>query len=228
MRAKRLVVSFVLGLGLILATMWLLGGTPGAVARAATVGVTTLSDGVVNDGACTLREAIIVANTDTAANGCTRSGFGPDVITLTAGVYVLATPGRGDDLGLTGDLDITDTVMLVGAGPGATVIDADGIDRVFHVQTTGTVIISGVTIMGGESITADGGGIYNAGANLSLINVVVARNGATAPYAADGEGGGIYVDGGKLTLRDVLIVSNTAKTSGGGLYVASGEVSLGD
>ena len=115
------------------------------VARAAsfTVNVTyDENDGSCTDGDCSLRDAIIIAN----GNGVA------DTITLGPNIYALTIIGVGEDYCATGDLDITDTLTIEGAGPDQTIIDASGVisDRVFDVHFAGTVVISGVTIMGGN------------------------------------------------------------------------------
>ncbi|MEQ1830147.1 MAG: DUF4347 domain-containing protein, partial [Pirellula sp.] len=91
--------------------------------KLATITVTTFSD-VVNgaDGVLSLREAIIQSN----------SGGGGDTIVLSSGVYTLSRTGSGEDAASTGDLDLLKDVTIVGMGP-STIIDANGIDRVFHV-----------------------------------------------------------------------------------------------
>jgi hypothetical protein len=63
---------------------------------------------------CGLRGAIIRAN----------SNPGDDVVRLQAGTYTLTIPGAGENLCQTGDLDVTDTVLIVGRGPELTVVDA--------------------------------------------------------------------------------------------------------
>jgi len=68
-----------------------------AVARAATITVNSMADAVVNDGNCTLREAILAANSDTAIDGC-AAGSGPDVVVVPAGYYQL-TGSRDEDGG---------------------------------------------------------------------------------------------------------------------------------
>ena len=49
---------------------------------------------------------------------------GADTIVVPAGTYRLTLQGRGEDAGLTGDLDLLDTVAILGAGADVTVIDA--------------------------------------------------------------------------------------------------------
>ena len=121
----RLGTALVCGLGLLAAMLWLLSNRPLPNARAAAIGVDTTQDGVADDGNCTLREAIIAANTDTPVDLCPADGLPADVVTLPAGTYVLTVPGAMEDGGLTGDLDITDTLVIVGSGPDETIIDAD-------------------------------------------------------------------------------------------------------
>src|SRR5215213_6157793 len=74
-------------------------------ARAAVFIPTKLTDSA--DGACdsdcSLREAVLAAN---AADG-------PDFIVLGAGIYSLSLAGAGEDLGATGDLDITENLAIV-------------------------------------------------------------------------------------------------------------------
>src|ERR687895_668259 len=84
----------------------------------------------------------------TAANTCTLRAaiqesnalLGQDTITLPPGTYELENPSVNEDSQTTGDHDITDSVTIVGAGAGATIVDggfplqgaqieARGIDR---------------------------------------------------------------------------------------------------
>ncbi len=155
---------------------------------------------------CTLREAI------TAANNLA----GADTITVPAGTYTLALTGAGEDLNATGDLDITQSLTINGAGAGITTIQAgltpgSGIDRVFHVVVASTVSISDVTITNGKN-TIGGGGIYNGGGPLTVTNSTVSGNSAPS-------GGGIRNDG-ILTVTDSRIVGNSTDNggNGGGIY----------
>ncbi|MDW8212484.1 MAG: CSLREA domain-containing protein, partial [Roseiflexaceae bacterium] len=59
------------------------------------------NDGVC-DTDCSLREAMIIANTLP----------GPDTIILPAGTYTLTIAGAGENAATTGDLDITDSVTI--------------------------------------------------------------------------------------------------------------------
>src|SRR5574340_1492117 len=148
--------------------MMVLAAAGAMPAHAATINVTTFADTIADDGACSLREAVIAATSNTAsgatAGECVAGEIAPvvDVISLPAGAYALsisgvdevedpATAGVLDVLNTPdptkGDLDIIESVTITGAGSATTTIDAAGIDRIFHVNaTTGTidVTISGV------------------------------------------------------------------------------------
>lgn len=186
-----------------------------------TINVTSLLDentASPANGTCTLREALIAANTNAAVDGCIAGQPGADVIALPAGNYALTLGGAGDDVG---DLDVLEDVSLVGAGAGTTIIDAGAIaDRVLDVAAAVTVSASDVTIRGGrvngaigELVT--GGGIRNAG-TLALTRAVVSDNEVHAArssfFSATGshaEGGGIW-SSGSLTLMESVVTGNVA------------------
>src|SRR5215475_9760884 len=89
---------------------------------------TAYNDGVPN-GVCTLRAAIMEAN---------HAPGGPHTISLPPGLYALTIPhasGSGADE-TTGDLDITSSMSIIGAGSSTTIIDGNHNvtrDRVFSI-----------------------------------------------------------------------------------------------
>jgi CSLREA domain-containing protein len=134
--------------------------------------VNTVEDEVNTDGDCSLREAIIAANTDTAIDAC-PAGNGFDIVRIPAGLYLLTIPGQKEDSSATGDLDIEDGIALVGEGQGVTVINGGALDRVIDRQKianmnslTKSVILSGLTLRNGQVTDATdwpygGGGVRN-------------------------------------------------------------------
>lgn len=157
---------------------------------------------------CTLRAAIQETNALT----------GTDTIVLPAGTYTLTIPGSDEDAAATGDLDITDSLAIAGAGAAMTIIAGSGIDRVLHVS--GSAEISGVTIAGGATDSIPGGGgILNEG-SLALIDSTVTGNRVSSVNLG---GGGIY-NLGTLIMTNTVVISNTADgaggNSGGGIYNA--------
>ncbi len=184
---------------------------------------------------CTLRAAIEEAN----------ALPGEDIILLDPGVYLLDLAGAGEDRAAFGDLDITDSVQIIGSGTDATVIDGAGLDRIFDVIGSSTTLrLTGLTIRngripGGFFPAPDGGAVRNRG-TLVLHRVRIKNS------AADGRGGGIYSQGscvldqstvsgnragqgggihndgsGRLTVRASTLADNTA-LAGGGIFTAGG------
>ncbi|MBI5965134.1 MAG: CSLREA domain-containing protein, partial [Chloroflexi bacterium] len=185
-------------------TVW-----PTSLAHAATITVNTVADENNMDGDCSLREAIIAANTDNAVDAC-PTGNGTDTINLPAGTYVLGLLGSGENAAATGDLDITEDLIILGAGKASTIIDGNGIDRVFDVIATAT--ISEVTVSGGDAGTDFGGG-FKVNVSLTLVRSRVTGNLAQA-------GGGIAVMSNltSMTAIDTRIYANTSTFDGGGIY----------
>ena len=186
-----------------------------------TILVTSPSDSLNTDGACTLREAVIAANKDVASGsgpGECPAGSGADTIVLPAGTYRLTRTDNGkEDSSSTGDLDIRSDIRFITEGGQVTINTGSGFkDRIFHVLS-GNVSISGVVLSGGNP-SGDGGGIYNL-ANLTLERVTLSGN------VAGGRGGGIYT-AGSLTLTNVTVSGNASKTSGGGLFNFGGNAGL--
>lgn len=193
-------------------------------ARAATFNVNSTADAVdaapgngacaAAGGACTLRAAIMEAN---------RLG-GSHTINVPAGLYVLMIPGVGEEAAAQGDLDVTADVTIAGAGPGATIVDGGGLERVFEI--IGTVQISGMTIRNGAAISPGSpqyGGNYIGGlienvATLTLVNCFLSGGRANA-------GGAIWSGGaGTLTIDRCAISGGEAvdlgitNAEGGGIY----------
>ena len=159
-------------------------------------------DGVSVDanGQSTLRAAIMEANTR----------IGADTILLGTGVYTLSLFGQYEENALLGDLDITDDLTIIGAGSGRTFIDADFLDRIFHIFTNINVSIRGVTLVNG-SVTRveDGGAILNFG-NLTLEDVTIENSLANR--------GGALFNNGFVTMTDSFFRNNTAIADGGAIF----------
>ena len=208
--------------------------TPPQVALAADISVDTFVDDFGTDlGSCSLREAIQAASTNAAFGGCTSGAVGSDTILLQAGVYNLSiavTPPLDDNS--NGDLDILggSTVIINGAGPDSsdTIIQAGastdaGIDRVFHVLSSGNLTLNNVTVRHGNhtvSTSNGGGGIYNSG-TLTINESTISDNRTTV------EGGGGITSNGTLTINNSTINNNQVTLNnrdGGGLAILASTV----
>ncbi len=183
-----------------------------------TINVNTTADELIVNGNCSLREAIIAANTDSGSADC-PAGSGADTIVLPSGTYTLTLGPAGDEAAASGDLDITDNLTLTGAGTDSTLVNGNALDRVFHVLTS-TVQFSGITIEGG-SATNYGGGLFNEGGNVTLTNSAVVNNTVNPPSGGIG-GGGVYNTAtGTMTVSASAVLSNTTTGTnihGGGVY----------
>lgn len=234
------VCSIALGivLALLLQGTALAQETPGAFDFAVNKTADT-ADGLC-DADCSLREAIIAANAKPGNN----------VILLPAGVYELTLVGNGEDAAQTGDLDITDDLVLLGAGAEVTVIDAyadneanPARDRGFQILNVATVEIANVTVRDGLAVV--GSAIDSAG-NLTLLQCSINNNGRTVNYGAaihntgtlmlrsstvaeNGNpyisGGGIFNEGGAVTLEYSTLRNNMAG-AGGGIHNSSGSITI--
>ncbi|MBN1428737.1 MAG: hypothetical protein JXB07_10150 [Anaerolineae bacterium] len=195
--------SYLLRLALtVLLVSMLFSLTP--VAHAAALEVDTLvdeNDHSCADGDCSLRDAVEVA------------GSG-DTITFSVKGTIALTGG---------EISIDKNLSIAGPGAKRLAISGGNADRVFNISS-GSVVISGLTIRDGR--TADrgsGGGILNDG-TLNLANVVVTANVAYTSNALYGGFGGGILNHGTLTISNSKISGNTAYSGGGG--VAGGTTTI--
>lgn len=182
---------------------------------------------------CTLRAAVQESN----------ALPGLDTIIVPTGTYTLTIPGSNEDAAATGDLDLTEELVITGAGSEFTIINGGGLDRIFHLDAGSeqTIKLSGLTIQNGAAdiggglylvqtrtiITATrftsntaesaGGGLLIGNGFLTLTQSTIDNNLVTSP---GGSGGGVSIMGSTITVQDSVIYSNTAAatpSSGGGL-----------
>lgn len=187
---------------------------PIPVAYAATLTVNTTADELNTDGDCSLREAIRAANLDLRVDAC-AAGSGTDTIKLPAGIYALSLSGQDEDATATGDLDITRNLKVIGAGETNTIIDGNGLDRVFDNFSDATTTISKVTIQNGNIGFACGAGLHNRG-KLTVQYSTIRNNSSSC-------GGGIFnEEPGTLSLIQSTVKDNTGSITGGGIYNKAG------
>ena len=191
-------------------------------ARAATtMTVTTTNDVIAEDGQCSLREAVIAANTDAPQGDC-PAGSGPDTITFASSLpqpvtIRLTLSGTEEDAAATGDLDIIGQLTIIGLGQAQTILDGNGTDRVFDVRQGGNLTLSGLTLQNGNAIN---GGCISSVGRLNLNAVSVLSN----------HGDGLFNNGGLTTLTNVNVKDNLGgygilNQSQGVLTFTGGEVS---
>jgi CSLREA domain-containing protein len=193
-----------------------------AVSSAATFIVNTTADtqdaapgnGLCADsgGLCSLRAAITEAN----------ALAGADTITLPAGTYTQALVAPNEDANAGGDLDITSSININGAGSESSIVQANALfdvaaERVFHVvsATAIEVTIDGLTVQNGVAPVAPdggrGGGIkvgdnqpVDANINFTLTNSVVRYNHAGT------RGGGLAINKARSVIDNCFFSDNVA------------------
>ncbi len=130
----------------------------------------------------------------------------------------LANAGNGDTIDasgltgtitlLTGELEVTHSVNILGSGPAHLIVNGNypnTTNRVFHINRGLTVNISGLTIENGSvSGCVGGGGIYNDHSTLAVTNCLFTGNSAQVA------GGAIYNDGSDLNNSSILTVSGSS------------------
>jgi len=200
---------------LVLAAGILVVATGAPSAHAAAIQVTIADDVRAADGRCSLREAIDVANADTAefpdAGEC-PAGEGGDTIVLPAGTFKLAIAGAKEGANATGDLDVLSTATITGAGAASTTIDADGKDRALDVIDGVTLTVRSVTIKGGHAPDgAPGTAVIGADSDGGFPGGF-----AHGVNGGPGEPGGGLRSAGTLVLSDAVITGNRAGDGGAG------------
>ena len=199
----------------------------GALAVGAAIGVASSADAAVfnvtsngDNGANTLRQAIIDANANAGADTITfDASLSGNTITLT-----------------TGEMLISDTVDIQGLGSANLTIDADAASRVFYIYNPSAtpidVTISGLTLDNGMSVVvgdppaSSGGAIRVIGENVELDDVNITDS------TSGGDGGGLAFFGidntssynpvsAVLTIQNSTISGNDAEfiDAGNAIYM---------
>jgi trimeric autotransporter adhesin len=160
---------------------------------ATTFTVTNLND----SGAGSLRQAILDANGDAAADDIVFQSGLSGTITLT-----------------TGKLSIKEAVNIQGPGADSLTINGNHSSQIFYLDTNtngSLVTMSGLTMTGAQG--GSGGAIQLYDGALTLTDCVITGN------TSGNDGGAIYQQNGgdPLTLINCTISNNVANDDGGGL-----------
>ncbi len=166
-------------------------------ALAGVITVTTLTDELVDNGQCSLREAVLKLHGSGGDDCLVVGAVWPPRIELMSGVHGLTIPGTNEDQGLTGDLDVYTPIDIAGLDQDISIIDGNGLDRIIDVHKGGGLRLSNLTLRDGRAPDVDANGSQR-----------------------DASGGGIRLDSDTfLVIRSSSILNSRA---GDGLDVASG------
>ncbi len=159
-------------------------------------------------GGCSLRAAVQESNATILLS--TNPFTHTNVIIMPPGHYKFIEPpliptvvaeGTSD----AGMLSILGSTNIRGAGARKTILDGNGIDRVFGVGPNAILSISDLTITGGSA-----SGIFNQG-QLTVTRCTISGN-------TSGYGGGIFNTPSSSAIIDSSTISNnTAESEGGGI-----------
>ncbi|WP_461506297.1 choice-of-anchor Q domain-containing protein [Rhodopirellula baltica] len=176
------------------------------------------------DGAVTINLSQIGGAIPSEGNTANRAGGGIEVIdgtvTLNFGTDVSNNFAgiNGGGLHSTGAADVTSNLAIFGSNTAAS--EGGGLWN----SSTGTMAINGGAITSnvasGDDASNGGGGLFNDGGTLNVIDAVIGFNIADG---ASGSGGGILNDGGTLAISgNTSISNNQANRAGGGIEVTGG------
>lgn len=172
---------------------------------------------VCTEGNCSFRSAVILSN----------STPGPQSILLPEGQYALNLGGPPEqwyeDSGLTGDIDITDDVSIIGGGTTVTILESGGgqAERALDAHEADVWLLD-LTIRNLFAVAPlDCGKAIRSSGTLSLSRVDLLNN------VMRGDGGAICNEGGQATIVDSRISGNCACFFGsGGAIFSTGALSL--
>ncbi|MCA9012577.1 MAG: hypothetical protein KDB01_22655, partial [Planctomycetaceae bacterium] len=174
----------------------------------------------ISDGLLSLREAITASNSNAAFGDAPAGAADGDLIVfrddLAGGTLTIGS----------GEFGISDDLSILTGGASSLTIDAGGLSRIFNIDTTGfngsnhNVLISGLSLINGESLNNGGAVRIADSAHVSLSQMTISSS-----HAAE-SGGGVYAGNGVLNVAGVTLNSNSASgnlaSQGGGAIFNNG------
>ena len=213
--------------------------------------VTTTTDGThsgttcTGGAACTIRDAVALANKDAAANGQTKV----DTINIPAGTYTFTTafhPANDSQGSINYHFDLDASIDIVGAGSGTTILNGNSLDKIFSADSGVVnayapydIFISGVTMENGTNnnnpSTAPASNFYGGlidwesygPGNLTLNNVVMTNgtalnSGGGALFTSDSNDSGSNATEGLVEIDNSTVSNSNSPELGGGIFLGSG------
>ena len=202
------------------------GQTFSGTAAGGAIVVTTANDENNADAECSLREAVIAANTNAAVSGCAPGTEDGDLITFTSAFTITLT---------LGDILITDDVEIDGSTAGGVTVDGNDAGRIFDVDAAGgagseqAVAFTSLALQNGNSSTEplDAGGAVDlkSGSEATFTDTDVMDS------VAGINGGGVHgagnttitittTDGGSSTISGNVARGSGVGNGGGGVWGA--------
>ena len=176
--------------------------------------VNTKVDEANTDGDCSLREAILAANTNAKVDGCKAgSATERDAIHFAVGKKA-KTIVLGSQLP-----PITDPSGLRISGQEAKItISGNEQVRVFEVAVNAELALLKLTVADGSSAEF-GGGLLNNGGTVKVRNTTFSNNSAN-------QGGGIFSSASTVKVSNSTFSNNSAELAGGGIFKNNGTLTV--
>lgn len=189
-------------------------------AFAAQINVTTLLDESVYNADCSLREAIVAANLDSAYNGCV-AGSGDDTIGFSVNGIIK----------LTSSLPVaTKSLSVIGPGVARLIVDGNEQYRLFSLVTpahNGSFLFSGFSLLDGATSTMG----ESCAISLQYGEQIVIEKMVIGGMRKNvlGAGGAISTNSSNLTVRQTTFFDNqTMEGSGGAIDAFNSTVLVED
>ena len=177
--------------------------------QAATITVDSISDTPAAN-ICSLRSAIIAANTNAPVDGCVAGDVsGSDTIDLSGLPNNSTITLNGNELPT-----VTTTISLNGPGQDNLTISGNNSSRIISVRNGGDLTVSSMTLSNGSVSrgSGSGGAIRVIDGHLTINSSTLLNN------YADNDGGGIYATSSTVNLSNSTVSGNSAGDDGGGIF----------
>lgn len=200
----------------------------------------------VQNGRCSLSEAMMAANTGKPYDSCNPGVAGKSIIELMPGEYVFTQKDQSPPV-----FEWAISVTSVGTalppivtpvtihGNGAILTRAEGSEpfRFFELMINSTLTMNNITLQNGDAADDWGGAIYSMNASITLDNAhfinnhsdnggaiyftlgrIDITNGRFVNNHSTGNGGAVYLDSSRSLIQSTHFEENVSDYNGGGLY----------
>lgn len=177
----------------------------------------------LQNGKCSLAEAIMAANTEKQFDTCNTGILGQSVIELMPGEYIFTQVDQSPpvyewlisvtDVG-TALPPIVYPVTIHGNGAVLTRNENAEPFRFFELMVNSTLTMNNITIQNGNVADDWGGAIYSMNASITLDNTRFLNN-------KSDNGGAIYFTLGRIDITNSEFLNNTSTGNGGALFIDS-------
>ena len=183
------------------------------VGHPASLTVDTTADTQVEDGKCSLREAIVIFTQGRTGTDCTPSASAVNEV-LFAPALANNSIAVASPLALDNNVEVT----IDGSAAPGLAIDGGNATFIFNVLAGSTVTIQHLRMVNGNSAGSDGGAIDNAG-TLTLTDTALNNN-------ISNGGGGAINNLGTLNIDHSTLSNNFSSASGGAISAQTGVLTV--